>query len=377
MGVRTNVPVGTYEDVKPYIERVANGEPSDVISGKPIIGFMLTSGTSSGKQKLTPFNNKYFENASFIYHVYSAVLSKHVGGHNQGKGLLQFVFTKPASTTPSGLLSAWITDLSYRDSVSLILGGPNPELADLIEDICNQKSWKVSTIYGSSEAAFGMNLDPPCKSEDVCYTLMPNMAYFEFLSVDEGNDAIVDLANVKLGEYYELVVTTYSARGNGVISVYLEATTEEGLLKAVTCGTQVLKSYDIWLRDFTCYPHISEVPGHYVLYWELKGNNKDDINELIDTNVLVECCAVVEESLDVLYRYFRGKDGSIGALEIRLIEEGAFDSLMEYFIAQGASTTQYKIPRCIKSFEALQVLENKVLARFFSERSPPIDSSPW
>lgn len=165
-------------------------------------------------------------------------------------------------------------------------------------------------------------------------------------------------------------------RGNVVISVHLEATTEDDLLKAVTCGNVVIsvKSYDMKLRDFTCYPHISKVPGHYVLYWELKGNNKDDINELIDTNVLVECCAVVEESLDALYRKFRSNDGSIGALEIRLVEEGTFDSLMEYFITQGASLTQYKTPRCIKSSEALQVLENRVLARFFSERSPPIDS---
>ncbi|KAG2243069.1 hypothetical protein Bca52824_095081 [Brassica carinata] len=120
------------------------------------------------------------------------------------------------------------------------------------------------------------------------------------------------------------------------------------------------------LRDFTCYPHISAIPGHYVLYWELKGNNNDDINELIDTNVLVECCSVVEESLDALYRKYRSKYGSIGALEIRVVRQGTFDSLMEYFIGQGASIGQYKTPRCIKSSEALQVLESRVMARFLA-----------
>lgn len=35
------VPVVSYEDVKPYIERVANGEPSEVISGEPITHFFL------------------------------------------------------------------------------------------------------------------------------------------------------------------------------------------------------------------------------------------------------------------------------------------------------------------------------------------------
>ncbi|KAF3596914.1 hypothetical protein DY000_02027817 [Brassica cretica] len=187
----------------------------------------------------------------------------------------------------SGELSDdWITDLSCRESVSKVLGGPNPQLADLIEDICNQKSWK--------------------------------------------------------GGYYELIVTSYS---------------------------------DVMLRAFTCYPHISAIPGHYVLYWELKGNRNGDISELIDTNVLVECCSVVEESLDALYRKYRSKFGSIGALEIRVVQQGTFDSLMEYFIAQGASIGQYKTPRCIKSSEALEVLENRVTARFFiSDKLPHVNT---
>ena len=38
---KKNVPVVSYDDVKPYIERVVNGEPSNVISGKPITRFLL------------------------------------------------------------------------------------------------------------------------------------------------------------------------------------------------------------------------------------------------------------------------------------------------------------------------------------------------
>jgi len=38
---KKNVPVVTYEDVKPFIDRVTNGEPSDIISGNPITGFLL------------------------------------------------------------------------------------------------------------------------------------------------------------------------------------------------------------------------------------------------------------------------------------------------------------------------------------------------
>lgn len=37
---KKNVPVVSYDDVKPYIERVANGEQTDLISGGPITRFL-------------------------------------------------------------------------------------------------------------------------------------------------------------------------------------------------------------------------------------------------------------------------------------------------------------------------------------------------
>lgn len=33
---KNSVPVVNYEDIKPYIERIANGEPSHIISSQPI-----------------------------------------------------------------------------------------------------------------------------------------------------------------------------------------------------------------------------------------------------------------------------------------------------------------------------------------------------
>lgn len=152
------------------------------------------------------------------------------------------------SNIRSGHVSEWITDLACRDSASIILGGPNPELADLIEHECSHNSWKgiitriwpktkfiqtvltgsmaqyvpilefysnklplISPNYMSSETMFGVNMNPLCKPKDVSYTFMPNLSYFEFLSVDEGNnEEIVDLVDVKLGCFYEPLVTNYS-----------------------------------------------------------------------------------------------------------------------------------------------------------------------
>jgi auxin responsive GH3 family protein len=95
----------------------------------------------------------------------------------------------------------------------------------------------VSTMYGSSECYLGINFKPLSNPSDVSYTLIPNMAYFEFLPVDKDNKKViqavqcngatdhngkqeedgkekdveaVDLEDVKLGHYYELVVTTFT-----------------------------------------------------------------------------------------------------------------------------------------------------------------------
>jgi len=45
---------------------------------------------------------------------------------------------------------------------------------------------------------------------------------------------------------------------------------------------------------------------------------------------------------------------------------------MEYFISKGASTSQYKTPLCINAPQVLAILEEKVLARFFSDKFPPL-----
>jgi auxin responsive GH3 family protein len=86
-------------------------------------------------------------------------------------------------------------------------------------------------MYASSECYFGLNLNPLCDPSEVSYTLIPTMAYFEFLplnKIDENADSIsaseqehlVDLVDVELGQEYELVVTTYA----GKISILFNVT---------------------------------------------------------------------------------------------------------------------------------------------------------
>ncbi|KAI3887366.1 hypothetical protein MKX03_002770, partial [Papaver bracteatum] len=73
----------------------------------------------------------------------------------------------------------------------------------------------VSATYLCSECYCGINLSPLCQPNQVSYTLIPTMAYFEFLPVindhkNNNQQELVDLTAVKLGNEYELVVTTYT-----------------------------------------------------------------------------------------------------------------------------------------------------------------------
>ncbi|CAH8362930.1 unnamed protein product [Eruca vesicaria subsp. sativa] len=185
---KKNVPVVTYEDVKPYIERVANGEPSDVISGEPITHFFISSGTTGGKQKIFPVNNKHINgvvDGKVIPFLNTRAVSRTLSGLPVGPVITSFLvsenfknwsskrYTSPdereevvsifvpyacalvqaikflethwkelCTNIRSGHVSEWITDLGCRDSVSVILGVPNPELADQVERECCQRSWE-------------------------------------------------------------------------------------------------------------------------------------------------------------------------------------------------------------------------------------------
>ncbi|EFH70387.1 predicted protein [Arabidopsis lyrata subsp. lyrata] len=63
---------------------------------------VYSSGTSGGKQKIFPVNDKYFKNMSFINGLCSSILSKYIDGVRKGK-VMTFLNTRPLSTTPSGL----------------------------------------------------------------------------------------------------------------------------------------------------------------------------------------------------------------------------------------------------------------------------------
>lgn len=158
---------------------------------------------------------------------------------------------------------------------------------------------------------------------------------------------------------------SFVERRNVVLSIDTDKTSEEDLMKAVAQA----KPSSFLLTEYTSYADTSSIPGHYVLFWELKPRHDNDPPKL-DEKMMEDCCSELEDCLDYVYRRCRNKDKSIGPLEIRVVSLGTFDSLMDFSISQGSSVNQYKTPRCVKSGGALQILDSRVIERFFSKRVP-------
>ncbi|KAK2369754.1 indole-3-acetic acid-amido synthetase GH3.6 [Trifolium repens] len=258
----------------------------------------------------------------------------------------------------------------------------------------------VCTMYASSECFFGVNLDPLCKPCQVSYTLIPTMCYYEFLPINRSNDhlnekekqELVDLVDVKLDQEYELVVTTYAGlyrykvgdvlkvtgfknkapqfsfvcRKNVVLSIESDKTDEVELQNAIKNAMTHLAPFDADVAEYTSYADATTIPGHYVLYWELnlKGS------KIIPPCVFEDCCLTIEESFNSVYRQSRVSDKSIGPLEIKIVEQGTFDKLMDYAISLGGSINQYKTPRCVKVGPFVELLESRVVANYFSPKCP-------
>ncbi|CAN7083032.1 unnamed protein product [Brassica oleracea var. botrytis] len=108
---KKNVPVVTYEDVRPYIERVKTDLATNIVRYYNIRRYENSSltGTTGGKQKIFPANNKYFEKTiqrdALLFSIFLISLFmvyRHINGIEDGKKI-SFLNTRPLSKTPSGL----------------------------------------------------------------------------------------------------------------------------------------------------------------------------------------------------------------------------------------------------------------------------------
>ncbi|XP_027154342.1 probable indole-3-acetic acid-amido synthetase GH3.1 [Coffea eugenioides] len=351
---------------------------------------------------------------------------------------LQLNWKQLSEDIKTGVLNPKVTDPSVRKRMAEILK-PNSDLADFIVKECEGENWDriitriwpntkyldvivtgamaqyiptldyysgglplACTMYASSECYFGLNLKPMCKPSEVSYTIMANMGYFEFLPHDPANPVqlsrdsppkLVDLADLKVGKEYELVITTYAGlcryrvgdilrvtgfhnsapqfkfirRKNVLLSIDADKTDEAELQKGIENASELLREFDTRVVEYTSYADTKIIPGHYVIYWELLV--KDPANPPTH-EVLNQCCLAIEEALNSVYRQGRVADNSIGPLEIRVVKNGTFEELMDYAISRGASINQYKVPRCVSFAPIMELLDSRVVSVHYSPAAP-------
>ncbi|PSS21250.1 Indole-3-acetic acid-amido synthetase [Actinidia chinensis var. chinensis] len=110
---KSKVPVVTYEDLQPDIQRVANGDRSPIFSSHPISEFLTSSGTSAGERKLMPTIHEDWDRRTKLYSLLMPVMNLYVPGLDKGKGLY-FLFVKAETKTPSGLVARPVLTSYYK-----------------------------------------------------------------------------------------------------------------------------------------------------------------------------------------------------------------------------------------------------------------------
>uniref|UniRef100_A0A5B6ZXK3 Putative indole-3-acetic acid-amido synthetase GH3.5 n=1 Tax=Davidia involucrata TaxID=16924 RepID=A0A5B6ZXK3_DAVIN len=336
-----------------------------------------------------------------------------------------------------GTLSSRITLPKMRKAVSDIIISPNPHLASQIKDCCEEledhldwfgvipKLWPnakyvysimtgsmqpylkklrhyagelplVSADYGSTESWIGVNVDPSSPPENVTFAVIPTFSYFEFIPLHRQNqdcspatddfieDDPVPLSQVKVGQEYEIVLTTFTGlyryrlgdvvevagfhkgtpklnficRRKLILTVNIDKNTEKDLQLVVERGSQILSKARAELVDFTSHADVANQPGHYIIYWEIKGE--------VEERILGECCREMDASfVDHGYVVSR-RTNSIGPLELRIVEMGTFKKILDYFIGNGAAFSQFKTPRCTTNQVLLKILNLCTIKRFHS-----------
>ncbi len=238
--------------------------------------------------------------------------------------------------------------------------------------------------YGASESWVGVNLEP--EKQPPGYAIAPHAAFFEFIPVSEidtDKPTTLDLTSLSVGESYEIVVTTVAGlyryrlgdvvrcvgyynqtpiveflyRQGSLLNFYYEKVTENTVLAALTKASEILGN-DCQIVDYTTRMEFSQQPWRYAIYVEL--------TQPFETTPDLQQCQVRMEQfiyeMNKTYLELR-QANSIGSLELKLVKNGTFESLKNQILLQGASETQFKMPRLLKNLALTDFLETMVMWR--------------
>lgn len=152
----------------------------------------------------------------------------------------------------------------------------------------------------------------------------------------------------------------FICRRNLLLTINIDKNTEKDLQLAVEAAAQLLAEEKVEVVDFTSRVDSSTEPGHYVVFWEISGEPRDE--------VLQECTNCLDRSfVDAGYVSSR-KVRTIGPLELRIVKRGTFHKILDHYVGLGAAVSQFKTPRCVgpTNDTVLQILSVNVVRSYFS-----------
>ena len=152
----------------------------------------------------------------------------------------------------------------------------------------------------------------------------------------------------------------FVCRRNILPSINIDKITEKDLQLAVEAARNVLAAEKLELVEFTSHVDMSSLPGHYVIFWEISGEAKEE--------VLRECCNRLDRAFQDAGYVSSRKVKAIGALELRVVRKGTFRKIMEHSLSLGSAMSQYKTPRAVGSTNTavLHTLRSNVVNSYFS-----------
>ncbi|KAE8661268.1 hypothetical protein F3Y22_tig00116925pilonHSYRG00047 [Hibiscus syriacus] len=331
---KNNVPIVAYEDIKPYIDRIANAtlvtSTKNVKNGAYVhqTDTETPCGLKASSLSTSLYKEECFRNIISQHHT-SPIESIFCSDPKQSMycqlltGLikrdevriisaafsaallraikfLEDYWTELCSNIRSGQLSDWITNSGCRNVISSTME-PNPQSAESIQNICVMSQYVetlkiysgglpiVSGMYVSSEAFCGINLDLLSEPSCASYTFLPSMAYFEFLPLDKDNLTVIISIQSRRRSKSDRI-------SQHDTSIPIRRETES---RAVTEAKTLVEPLGFIFRGYTSYADTTSIPGHYVLFWELKAKEGNEREE-VDPNIMEDCCYRMEESLGIL-----------------------------------------------------------------------------
>ena len=145
-----------------------------------------------------------------------------------------------------------------------------------------------------------------------------------------------------------------------MLTINIDKNTEKDLQLSVEEAAKLIAEEKMEVVDFSSHVDLSTDPGHYVIFWEISGEVSDE--------VLKECCNCLDRSfVDAGYVSSR-KVNAIGPLELRVIQRGTFQKILDHYLGLGAALSQFKTPRCVgpRNNKVLQILCDNVAKSYFS-----------